>query len=283
MGKFDRVLLAADYDNTLVDTRGMMERGLPMPEMSPRNREALAYFTENGGLFAVSTGRALGAFQAHAALLPLNAPCVLATGAALYDFSRQRYLITYFFTDAIYHHMEDVLARFPTVGFEVYHDDRRIHAMHDNAFIQTHQHLTRSPAEFVQDFREIDLPIVKVLFEEETAELETVRDYIRTLPWSGEYELALSSEHLLEMTVRGATKGNMVLRLAELLGVARQDLYCIGDHANDIPMLDVSAIPFAPSNCIDALRQYGAQIVGSCRDGAVADVIEILDRRYGAR
>ena len=82
------------------------------------------------------------------------------------------------------------------------------------------------------------------------------------------------------MTARGATKGDMVLRLAEQLGVARGDIYCIGDHANDLPMLSVAAVGFAPANAIDAVKQSGAQIVCHCADGALADVIEFLDRRY---
>ena len=83
-----------------------------------------------------------------------------------------------------------------------------------------------------------------------------------------------------ELTARGATKGKMVLRLADMLGVARGDIYCIGDHKNDIPMLEVSAIPFAPANCVPEVREAGAQILCHCADGAIADVIDILDRRY---
>ena len=283
MKRFDHVLLASDFDNTLVDTQGAIDAGIDIPPLCARNRAALEYFIENGGLFSVSTGRALAAFRTYAAGLPLNAPCVIANGAALYDFGAERYLRTRFFTDEIYACMDDILARFPGVGFEVYHDDRRIHAMHVNDYIRSHQHLTRAPAQVVDEFRAVELPIVKVLFEEDTPYLETVRDYILSRPWSAGYETVFSSPHLLELTVRGATKGAMVLELASLLGVARGDLYCIGDHGNDLPMLAVSAIPFAPANCIPAVRESGATIVCSAADGAIADVVERLDARYAER
>ena len=84
----------------------------------------------------------------------------------------------------------------------------------------------------------------------------------------------------LELTAAGATKGGMILRLASLLGVARKDIYCIGDHKNDIPMLEVSAVPFAPANAIPAVHEFGAHIVSHCSDGAVADVVEYLDKIY---
>ncbi|MFQ6978243.1 MAG: HAD family hydrolase [Oscillibacter sp.] len=91
---------------------------------------------------------------------------------------------------------------------------------------------------------------------------------------------SFSSDHLLELTRRGATKGGMILKLAKLLGVARKDIYCIGDHNNDIPMLEVSEIGFAPENAIPEVKEWGAHIVCHCKDGALADVVEILDKRY---
>ena len=82
------------------------------------------------------------------------------------------------------------------------------------------------------------------------------------------------------MTRKGANKGGMVLRLAELLGVDRKDLYCVGDESNDITMLTVAAQGFAPANCSEAVRASGATIVSDARHSALADVIAILDRKY---
>lgn len=280
MGKFHKVLLASDFDNTLVYTQGALERGEDIPPMSARSRAALDYFIANGGLFAVSTGRALPAFADYAKDLPCNVPCVIANGAALYDFQRGRYLCTAFFSERIYAQMDELLERFPQLTFEVYHDDRRIHAMHPNQYVYNHEHLTRAKTQTVSDFREVDLPIIKLLFEDDRPILDEVYAFIRSRPWSEEYELIFSSDHLLEMTAHGATKGGMVLRLADLLGVARKDIYCVGDHLNDIPMLQIAAIGFAPENSVPEVLSCGAQIVCHCRDGAIADVIEILDKRY---
>ena len=253
MLKFNKVLLASDFDNTLVYTQGALERGEDIPPMSARNREAVEYFIQNGGYFSISTGRALPAFARYAKDLPCNAPCVIANGAAIYDFNKDCYVETAFL-DA------DVL--------------------HPNDYTRNHEHLTRAKTEEVKDFREIDLPIIKLLFEEEKPLLEQVRDFIVSQEWGKRYELIFSSDHLLELTRRGATKGGMILTLAKLLGVARKDIYCIGDHNNDIPMLEVSEIGFAPENAIPEVKEWGAHIVCHCKDGALADVVEILDKRY---
>lgn len=280
MQKFDHVLLASDFDNTLVYTQSALDNGTDIPPMCPRNRKALHYFMDNGGSFAISTGRALPAFVDYSKTVPMNAPAVIANGAAIYDFRTSQYLYTAFLSERIYSHLRELLVQFPTLAFEVYHDDRRIHAMHPNRYIRDHEHLTRAPVQEVKAVEEIDLPIIKVLFEEDYPLLEKVRAFILSRPWGEEYELIYSNEHLLELTASGATKGGMILRLAELLGVARKDIYCIGDHRNDLPMLEVSAVPFAPANAIPDVLGSGAHIVSHCRDGAVADVIEYLDRLY---
>ena len=282
MGKFDNVLLASDFDNTLVHTKAAIDAGsADLPPMPERNRAALDYFTQNGGYFAVSTGRAVPAFARYAGDLPINAPCIIANGAGLYDFRADQYIETAFIGESIRPRIAMLLAEFPQLPFEIYHTDRRIHAMHPNQFILNHEHLTRTKIEVVESFDDVDFPLVKLLFEDERDRLDAVCDFIHAQAWSGEYELIYSSDNLLEMTERGATKGSMVLRLAELLGVQRKNLYCIGDHGNDISMAEVSAIRFAPANAIpEMLALPEMHVVSHCADGAVADVIEALDRIY---
>lgn len=94
MGKFDGVLLASDFDNTLLNTETARRTGAEVPEVSRRNREALEYFMAGGGRFAIATGRALAAFIKFADQVPMNAPGIVCNGAALYDFQKGEYLET---------------------------------------------------------------------------------------------------------------------------------------------------------------------------------------------
>ena len=82
------------------------------------------------------------------------------------------------------------------------------------------------------------------------------------------------------MTAKGANKGGMVMRLAQRLNIAPEHIYCVGDEANDIPMLTAAAQGFAPANCVEAVRQCGATVVCDAREGALADVVEILEKKY---
>ena len=282
MGKFTGVLLASDFDNTLVWTEDALRQGTAMPQVPERNREALRYFMANGGRFAISTGRALPAFRRFVDQVPMNAPGVVCNGAGLYDFQAGRYIYTALLDDVVRDRGMEILKAFPTVGCEVYHESDNVHAVQPNHWTKMHQHLTCAPYQVMPDLWSIPEPCAKLLFEEEMPVLTQVGEYLKERGWAEDYELIFSSDHLLELTARGAHKGGMVLRLAQLLGIDRAHIYCIGDHANDIPMLKVAAQAFAPANCIDAIRDMGVRILSPCQDGAVADVVEILDRRYGA-
>ena len=79
MGKFDGVMIVSDFDDTFFPESHVL------PEA---NRQAVAYFQSEGGIFTIATGRARTTFRRYVALANPNAPVILANGAQLYDFSR---------------------------------------------------------------------------------------------------------------------------------------------------------------------------------------------------
>ena len=281
MGKFTGVLLASDFDNTLIYTEEALRTGAPVPPLPERNREALAYFMAQGGRFAVSTGRALAAFLKYVDLVPMNAPGVVCNGAALYDFQTGEYLETALLDQLALERGQAVLDRFPEAAVEAYHIGNVIHAVHPNEFTRRHEHLTKVGVTEAPSRTEVPLPLGKLLFEADHETLEKVLAFLTAQGWAEDYELIFSVSHLLEMTIKGANKGGMVRRLAARLGISMDRVYCVGDEANDLSMLQAAAQGFAPANASAAVRESGAVIVGHARDGAIADVVEILDRRYG--
>ena len=46
-------------------------------------------------------------------------------------------------------------------------------------------------------------------------------------------------------------------------------------------MLELSAIPFAPANCAQEVKNWGARILCHCNDGVIGDIVDILDGMYG--
>ncbi|MBD5134242.1 MAG: HAD hydrolase family protein [Clostridiales bacterium] len=270
MGKFDGVLLYSDYDDTLYNSAHTV---------SPENHAAIRYFQENGGRFSVATGRAHRTFTPQIARegLSLNAPVVLSNGAALYDYEADRYLTRTFLDEAAPARFAQLCARFPDLAFEAYHGED-IYVHNPNAVTVEHLRLvggTQIPC----PIGEMPTPWVKVIMEQDVPYLKEVQAHLLR-HWADDYEAIFSNPYLLEVTAKGSHKGAMVEKAARLLGVSPENLYCIGDNQNDIPMLALSAIPFAPANCSQPVKDWGARILGSCDDHAVAQAIEILDSIY---
>lgn len=278
MGKFDGILLASDFDNTLIYTSDCLRAGRPIPPLLEKDRAAIARLMAEGGRFTVSTGRALAAFAAVAERVPVNAPCVVCNGAAIYDPEKGEYLAFSMLDAAALERAQTVLDAFPTVAVEAYHRDNVIHVVHPNDYSRRHEHLTNAGAEERPSMDRVPLPLGKLLFEDARPVLERVKRFMEDRGWGADYELIHSADTLLEMTRKGATKGGMLLLLADRLGVQRENLWAIGDEANDLSMLSAAGRAFAPANCADAVRQSGATLVSDARYGAVADVIAILDR-----
>lgn len=111
--------------------------------------------------------------------------------------------------------------------------------------------------------------------------MTALREYIARQSWSTEYEVVPSNPYLLELTARGANKGGMVRRLAQMLEIRQENVYCAGDHANDIPMLTFARTAFAPANAIQPVHKVpGIHILPNCWENAIAAMIAELDKRY---
>ena len=54
----------------------------------------------------------------------------------------------------------------------------------------------------------------------------------------------------------------------------------MGDNQNDIPMLELSAVPFAPANCAQEVKDWGATVLCHCDEGVIGDIVDVLDRQF---
>ena len=219
MGKFTGLLLASDYDNTLTYTEEALRLCQPMPPVPDANQEAIRYFMSEGGIFSVATGRAKPAFERVAADVPMNGPTILFNGAAIYDFPTGKYLCEAFLPDEAKDCIQQVIGALPFSAVELYHDNNDIHALQPNDVTRRHLHITHSPTVFVDSMTEVPSPISKALFSTEPENQPALLDFLRAQPWYDRYEIVASSSSLVELTAKGANKGGMVRRLAELLGI----------------------------------------------------------------
>lgn len=268
MGKFDGLLLASDFDDTLYD------HNLRVP---PRNLAAIRYFIQEGGRFTVATGRAHRTFSPFVSLVPINAPVILSNGAAIYDFQADRPVEQTVLDDAAPQDLGAILQAFPSLSMEAYHGED-IYIWNPNEI--TLAHMKKVACDYTLcPVSEMPTPWVKALFHQERPVLLEAQRQLLTAH-GDRYEAIFSNPRYLEITRKGSTKGGMVARLARLLGIEDGHVYCVGDNQNDIPMLERSAIPFAPANCAQEVKDWGARVLCHCNDGVIGDIVEILDKLY---
>lgn len=269
MGKFDGVLLASDYDATFA-----IGNNVP-----PANLEKLEYFKAQGGRFTIATGRSLLTFKQVRPFIPFNAPVLLANGSVIYDFQRDKALFEKPLPPSVVADMA-LLARLrPEMSLEAYVGANDLYIWNTNPCVERHMAYVNATGHF-SPVEEMPYPWDKAILEHEHGVLLELQREILSR-WGDRYEAIFSAEHMLELNAKGCTKGSGVQRLAQLLGIKEENVYCVGDNENDISMLEVSALPFAPENAIPAVKAVpGIHVLPPCGEGAIGALIDVLDQRY---
>ena len=280
MKRFEGVLLACDFDNTIAPTTKCLAAGLPFTGVPEENVAAIRRFMDEGGLFSVVTGRAYPAYLHLKDLVPGNCPTALFNGAGIYDFSKDEYLWRVDLPEEVTQYYHEVMDAFPTLGMEIFCWDERVFAVRPNIYVVRHQELTKAPWVEIGSLEEVGEPVAKLLFEDEYEVLVEVQKFLRSRPWIGDYETIFSGKHLLELTAKGATKAGAVQELARLYDIRPEHIYCAGDEENDLSMLEIAAEAFIPADCNPLIKGRGYAEVGPCTEHAVADMIAALEKKY---
>ncbi len=254
MGKFNNILILSDFDGTFT--------GLNV-SMVDRNLEAVEYFKNNGGLFTLSSGRLPCMLEV---VFPnfrevVNYPLILANGAILYD-PKTDTVLSELFYDGVQARIDlnDVISRFDVVKFACYTDD---------AQLQTDV----TPDDVVGDkWRKANL---RFSSDEEAIR---ARDYVNE-KYGDRYTCFRSGPSFNEVVSLDSGKGK---RIAALRSFSDNPLkvFCIGNYENDMEMLEMGDVAFCPDNAIDEVKSICKHVVCHHKDGAIADMINIIEKQY---
>lgn len=78
----------------------------------------------------------------------------------------------------------------------------------------------------------------------------------------------------VEICGAGASKGAALTELAQHLGIAREEIACIGDSENDLSMFDSAGLRFAVGNAVPQLKERASIVLPDNDDNGVAAAIE---------
>ncbi|MCI8554030.1 MAG: Cof-type HAD-IIB family hydrolase [Clostridiales bacterium] len=259
-------LLISDIDGTLVDTQKKIPR---------RNLEAIRRFQELGGRFTIATGRSARSAAQVANLVGVNCPLVTNNGTILYDMEKGQVVRQRFLPDSFPDIIRRVAADFPHIGIQAYLDADIYMVVH-NPVVEYQVTVEEIP--FIEASPHSLPPKAnKLLFGGSHEELTVLRTALETYGLDSMYGL-FTEDQYFELLPQGVHKGSGAQVLAGYCGVSSGHVAAVGDYYNDVEMLKSVPLPAVAANAPDEVKQYAVYVACHCDDGAVADVLERLEK-----
>ena len=262
MGKFDGVLFCTDLDGTLLRRDQTVSR---------ENREAIAYFQQNGGLFTFITGRMPIFAKPICEAVHPNAPFGCVNGGGLFDPCAGKYVWQQELTKDVMPLITYIEENVPHIGIQlntfeetyICRDHEEMHIFEEiagRAFPTTH-------------YTAIAEPFAKVLFAGDVEDVFKTQALLSDHPLSEKFDFIRSDTMFYEILPKGLSKGSVLRELQNRLPVRPTKTIVIGDYYNDLSMFAVADVSVAVGNACDAAKEAASFVTVSNEEHAIARVI----------
>lgn len=256
-------LVAFDLDDTLLrDDQTISQRNI---ETVQRAQRAGIYVT-------AATGRMYPSALPFCKQLGITTPILLCQGAQLIDpvSGKEWYRREISVEQA---HAIIALAEENGVYVQTYAEDG-IRFAHECEESRLYSRISAVPGKAVGDLTAYTTePTVKMLCIGENKKLVELWDKAKER-FGDTLEIAISKPFYLEFTHPRANKGEALLALGEMLGVAQPEIMAIGDSHNDMSMLRAAGVSVAVGNAPDVIKEQCTYVVGTNMEDGVAEAIE---------
>lgn len=257
MGKFTGFLICSDIDGTFsVDSKTIS-----------RNIDAVKYFTKNGGKFSIATGRTAAYLKNLDFFDCINAPSCLCNGSIVYDFEKEKIIRQANENFTLSEFLEAINPVIESLeGLYVYYTPQTIQAPNSIGFSFNDEELSSKPIKVVCTF---DTEKKAMAF----------KNHCLSHSLFGTTYISNSWNTGVEFNSIDATKGSAIRFIKEYLPQIHTSV-AIGDYENDIPMLKEADISACVGSGTDDAKKSADIIVKNAADGAVADLVEIIESRF---
>ncbi len=273
---FEGCLLASDIDHTLAEK----------DKVCDRTKQAIRYFMDNGGRFAIATGRHQLTAKWAYELTASNSPAV-TFGCAVYDYTERQFVYAKYIPDHVKKVYFELLKKFPGIGSNVFVGDE-IYSVQDNEaavlYREYMQGIMGKPFLSVDRDELLGKSWIKInFFDGDSAKLDSFIDYCDSLNIP-DFNGTKSEKWIYEVgSGKDADKGSALMCLARHLGIGDDHVFAIGDFYNDLPMLERAAVGATVANAPDDIKKAADVVFSSCSEGGVADFVEYIERRMRNR
>lgn len=132
--------------------------------------------------------------------------------------------------------------------------------------------LTIKVVDFLKDIEDED-EIHKVVLEEQKDILDKITSKIPSELFE-KYNMIRSVDFMLEFMKKGCNKAIGLEKLAQYLGIKREEIIALGDADNDREMIEYAGLGVAMGNAKDEIKKLANYVTKSNEEDGVANVID---------
>lgn len=260
-------LVISDMDGTLID------RDEILTDTAVQMAEALR---KQGTLFTIATGRVESMAEDYVEKLGIQVPYIACNGVTIVKgnkiFKRNQIPLK---------GLRDIVDKADSLGMSlVYSMNGKESVYKVTPWIEKQRiqfdryHRVHFPTE--EEWETFYIDKLMIMDDVREGAIAILEDMCRNLP--EEYGFTRYTNKSVEIVHRSATKASALLELTKLLGVDCREVLAIGDHQNDIEMIQEAGIGAAVANATEELKKAADYVADArCVDG----VLEIVEKFCG--
>ncbi len=247
MGKYTGYLLITDFDETLYHSG-----------ISEENQKAIRAFQEEGGLFALATGRSSAWIAKFSEQFRPNAPCAVMNGSVICSADGSEILYRAAVGENFEAVTRKILSECPKLNWvNVFHETEAVCVKRGEPL----------------DSALFSVPVYKAVFHAPAELSDDYKAIIRSIS-EPNYRVMRSWINGIEVQRADTGKGAALLRIKQMLGDRARVAVAVGDYENDIDMIRAADIGYAVGNAIPALKEIADRVTVPCSEHAIARIIE---------
>lgn len=269
MPKINYGMIISDFDGTLVKDDGTV---------SQINKQAISKYIENGGIFAISTGRLPAGIVSRAKELGLKGVVSCCQGSVILDIQTEELFLNGGIPNAIAvkicEKMEEMGLHIHVYGLWSYYSNM------DDEPLKWYENIVKHKAELVTDkpistfVKENGLDVCKILAIVAPSDNEKVREELKRMEFEG-CSVTKSSEYLVEVLNENYSKGTAVEFLAKRYNIPIEKVIGVGDQSNDVSMIQTAGLGVAVKNASESLKAEADYVCEyTNEEHAIARIIE---------
>lgn len=252
-------LIAADLDDTLLNDK---------LQVSEENKIAIKKAQEMGTTFTIATGRMFRSAYPIAKELDIKGPIISYQGAYIKNVENGEVLVEYAVPIEL---AKEVIKTGYDAGVHInlyINDKLYVDSVTSEGIMYSNQaKVDLNPVGNLLDF--INCAPTKIIYIADSEILNTLQNKLQEKYGKSLY-ITKSKPYYLEFLHPHASKGYALKKLAEEMGIARDEIICFGDSYNDIDMIEFAGLGVAMGNAPEDIKKIADSVADTNNNNGVA-------------